>query len=139
MSDSNYYSFNYITHFAFCTYIFAKNTICRYLQILSRFLYTAVSQKCFGSCPINIQTKYKQQILSAFFEYGKLTHLPSQLKKREIICEHITNAFDCGRDYTEPEVNDTITHFHDDYCTIRRELVAVGFLERKNGIYRRVK
>lgn len=83
--------------------------------------------------------KYKRQIISVFFEYGRLTHLPSQLKKREIVCEHLADSFDIGRDYTETEVNEILTRYHDDYCTVRREMVSHGFLGRENGIYRRLK
>lgn len=85
------------------------------------------------------EDKYKQQILSNFFVYGKLTHLPSQLKKREVVCEHLADAFELGREYSEPEVNEILTRYHDDYCTIRRELISLGFFERENGIYRRLK
>lgn len=85
------------------------------------------------------EEKYKQQILSNFFVYGKLTHLPSQLKKREIVCECLAETFEIGREYAEPEVNEIITRYHDDYCTIRRELISLGFLKRDNGIYRRLK
>lgn len=85
------------------------------------------------------EEKYKQQILSNFFVNGKLTHLPSQLKKREVVCEHLANAFELGREYAEPTVNDILTRYHDDYCTLRRELVGLGFMTRDNGIYRRLK
>ncbi|WP_242946479.1 DUF2087 domain-containing protein [Butyrivibrio hungatei] len=35
--------------------------------------------------------------------------------------------------YTEKEVNLIIADFHDDFCTIRRDMVAEGILERKDG------
>lgn len=97
----------------------------------------------FIDVPLTLSTdgdkKYREQVLSAFFEYGRLTRLPSQLKKREIVCEYLADAFELGRDYTETEVNGIISGYNDDYCTIRRELVSQGFFERNNGIYRRIR
>ncbi len=38
-----------------------------------------------------------------------------------------------GKKYTEKEVNLIIVDFNDDFCTIRRDMVAEGILERKDG------
>lgn len=82
---------------------------------------------------------YKEGVLKSFFQYGKLKSIPVQRKKRIIILEEITKVFDTSKVYTEKEVNIAIADFHDDFCTIRKELVTEGFLERDHGIYRRVK
>ena len=50
----------------------------------------------------------------------------------------IAKAFEPGREYTEREVNLIIADFHDDFCTIRREMVCEGILTRENSIYRLV-
>ena len=78
---------------------------------------------------------YRKKVIDAFFEYGKLKSIPSQRKKEKIVLEEIGKAFKKGKKYTEKEVNLIIADFHDDFCTIRRDMVAEGILERKDGVY----
>jgi biotin operon repressor len=78
---------------------------------------------------------YRKKVIDAFFEYGKLKAIPSQRKKEKIVLEEIGKAFKKGKKYTEKEVNLIIADFHDDFCTIRRDMVAEGILERKDGVY----
>lgn len=80
--------------------------------------------------------KYRREVLSNFFKYGKLTRIPVQQKKREIVVRRIAEDFEQDRDYTEKEVNETILKYHEDYCTIRREMVGLGIMERDGGTYR---
>jgi len=80
--------------------------------------------------------KYRREVLSNFFKYGKLTHIPVQQKKREIVLKHIAKDFSAGKDYTEKEVNEAILKYHDDFCTIRREMIGFGIMDRSDGIYR---
>lgn len=40
--------------------------------------------------------------------------------------------------YTEKEVNIIIADFHDDFCTIRRDLIGFNLMERKDGEYKRI-
>ena len=81
---------------------------------------------------------YRQKVLSNFMEYGKLKTIPAQRKKRGIVLEEIVKAFDHGKFYTEREVNIIIADFHDDFCTIRREMVDFGLLTRRDAIYQRI-
>ena len=80
---------------------------------------------------------YREKVIKSFFNGGRLTSLPVQSKKREVVLERIAESFARGRNYTEQEVNEIIKPIHDDYCTIRRELIGFGLMERENGIYRR--
>lgn len=79
---------------------------------------------------------YRQRVIKSFFEYGKLKAIPAQRKKERIILEEIAKSFEPGRDYTEREVNIIIADFHDDFCTIRRDMIGEKIMERENGIYR---
>ena len=81
------------------------------------------------------EEKYKKQVLSNFFRFGKLLYIPSQRKKREIVLQEILKAFDENRKYEEPEVNKLIHRFHEDHCTIRREMIGFGMLKRERDIY----
>ena len=80
---------------------------------------------------------YRNGVLAAFMKYGKLKNIPAQRKKKNIIMEEIAKAFERGRNYTEREVNIIIADFHDDFCTIRRELVELGLLTREDRVYRK--
>ena len=79
--------------------------------------------------------KYRQEVLSHFFKYGKLTQLPSQRKKREIVLGEIAKAFERGRTYDEREVNEIIHRFHEDHCFVRREMIACGIMARERETY----
>ena len=81
------------------------------------------------------EEKYKKEVLSHFFKYGKLTQLPTQRKKREVVLGEIAKHFEKGRKYDEKEVNEIIHRFHDDHCTIRREMIAFGIMTREKETY----
>ena len=83
------------------------------------------------------EEKYKKKIIDSFFKYCKLIEIPVQKKKRQIVLEKIVEAFEKDREYTEKEINLIIADFHDDFCTIRRDLIGFGLMERNNGIYKR--
>ena len=81
---------------------------------------------------------YRKKVLDAFFEYGKLKSIPAQRKKELIVLKEIAKSFEPGRDYTEREVNIIIADFHDDFCTIRRDMISEHILVRDKGMYRKV-
>lgn len=82
---------------------------------------------------------YRQKVIDSFFEYGRLKSIPAQRKKERIVLEVIVQSFDFDRVYTEPEVNAIIGRFHDDHCTLRRDMIGEGLMGRENGIYRRIR
>ncbi len=82
--------------------------------------------------------EYRQKVIDSFFEGGKLTSIPAQRKKERIILEVIADAFQTNREYSEREVNIIIADFHDDFCTIRRDMIAEKLLSREGGIYRKM-
>lgn len=84
-------------------------------------------------------TQYRQKVIDAFFEYGKLKSIPAQQKKRRIVLEVLVESFAYGRIYSEREVNWILADFHDDFCTIRRDLIAEHLMERDAKGYWRVK
>ena len=88
---------------------------------------------------INTEEKYKKEVISNFFKYGRLTQIPTQRKKREIVLYEILLQFEIGREYDEKEVNEIILRYHDDFCTIRREMIAFGMMTRDHETYKRVK
>lgn len=84
---------------------------------------------------VDTEEKYKKEVLSHFFKYGRLVQLPTQRKKREIVLLEIAKEFKSGEKYAEKEVNEVIHKFHEDHCTIRREMIACGIMAREKEIY----
>lgn len=80
---------------------------------------------------------YRKKILDSFFEYGKLKSIPTQRKKERIVLEEIAKAFEPDHIYTEREVNIIIADFNDDFCTLRRDLVAEKLLVRDKNQYKK--
>lgn len=85
------------------------------------------------------EENYRNKVIESFFQYGKLLEIPVQKKKKQIIWEEIVKGFELSKEYSEKEVNIIIADIHEDFCTIRRDLVGFGLMERENGVYRRIK
>lgn len=83
--------------------------------------------------------QYRKKVLDTFIEYGKLKSIPAQRKKKRIILERIVEEFEFDRLYSEKEVNLIIADFHDDFCTLRRDLIGEGLMTRDKTGYVRVK
>ena len=81
---------------------------------------------------------YRKKVIDTFFEYGKLKSIPMQKKKERIILEEIVKSFETGRRYTEREVNIILADFHDDFCTLRRDMIGEKLLARDHQIYWRI-
>jgi DNA-binding HxlR family transcriptional regulator len=78
---------------------------------------------------------YRQKVLSTFFKRGRLVQIPAQLKKFQIVMEHIAQEFEPGRQYTEQEVNKMLVEYNEDVASLRRGLIEIGLMERAKGIY----
>ena len=66
---------------------------------------------------------------------GRLKVIPAQRKKREVVLRHILKSFQPGRHYTEKQVNDILSRFHDDTATLRREMIVYKLMKRSEGEY----
>lgn len=83
--------------------------------------------------------EYRKKVIDTFFEYGKLKSIPAQRKKERIVLEEILQSFAFDRLYSEKEVNLIIADFHDDFCTLRRDMIGERLLERNADGYQRIK
>lgn len=82
--------------------------------------------------------QYRQKVLKTFFEYGKLKSIPMQKKKERIVLEEIVKSFELGRTYSEREVNIILADFHDDFCTLRRDMIGEKLMARDMQTYWRI-
>lgn len=77
----------------------------------------------------------REKTLKNFFDGERLKSIPAQRKQRVIVLQKLLERFEPGRQYPEKEVNEILLTAHEDYATLRRELVDYGFMVRQNGIY----
>lgn len=77
-----------------------------------------------------------RDVLRAFFDGPRLIALPAQRRKKDIVLEELLRRLPRRREYREPELNQFIQATHPDFCTIRREWIMGGYMERESGVYR---
>lgn len=83
------------------------------------------------------EEQYRRKVINSFMEYGRLKAIPMQRKKERIILEEIAKDIQEGITYSEKEITDIITKYHEDYCTIRRDMISERILERQGSTYRK--
>lgn len=81
---------------------------------------------------------FRLKVLNTFLKRGRLRAIPAQRKKRDIVLEKILEAFEFDHHYPEREVNLILSEFHEDFFTLRRELIGAGLMTREKGIYSRI-
>lgn len=118
------YKKQYYTMYSLCKDVF----MIRILDIISEASDEAAVQD-------QRDAEYRKRVIESFFAYGKLKSIPAQRKKERIVLGEIAKAFEPGRVYTEHEVNIIIADFHDDFCTIRRDMIGEKIMDRENGKY----
>ena len=104
---------------------------CRILDILGEKSSDAQRQQ-------EREARYRQRVLDSFFEYGRLKSIPAQRKKERICLEEIAKELELGRPYPERELNQVLLRFHQDYFTLRRDMISEGILRREEGLYTRL-
>ncbi|MET7293149.1 DUF2087 domain-containing protein [Streptomyces griseoloalbus] len=83
-----------------------------------------------------------ETVLRSFLRDGRLVGLPAQWSRKKLVLRHVAErAFEVGQEYTEGEVNDRLRAWCEggrlDHVTLRRYLVDLHHLHRRDGIYRR--
>jgi hypothetical protein len=83
-------------------------------------------------------TPEEQKTLRAYLVDGRLTTIPAQPRKRDIVLRFLLErVFTEDRDYPEKEVNQRLAVFHPDVAALRRYLFDEGYVDRDHGVYRR--
>lgn len=79
-------------------------------------------------------TAYDRKVLEDYLNpQGRLSTLPAQRKKLEAILRRLILEFEPGKRYSEKQVNEILSRFHEDTATLRRELVGYHLLSREGG------
>jgi predicted transcriptional regulator len=64
---------------------------------------------------------------------GSLKTIPAQQKKLEAILRYIVKSFKVDKRYTEKQVNEILSQFHEDTASLRRELIGYKLMKREGG------
>jgi predicted transcriptional regulator len=64
---------------------------------------------------------------------GSLKTIPAQKKKLEAVLRYVVKAFKVGKRYSEKQVNEILSGFHEDNASLRRELVGFKLMKREGG------
>jgi predicted transcriptional regulator len=81
---------------------------------------------------------YDRKVLRDYMEDGRLKQIPRQWKKREVILRYLVEQFEWDQRYTEREVNEIISRTHDDFATLRRQLIDSRRMARERDVYWRI-
>ncbi len=95
-------------------------------------LHARARRMLSSKVPVAQPADYPEKVLADYLRPdGSLKEIPSQLKKKMIVYEHIIGHFEVGRHYSEKEINELLKRFHADIVSIRRDLFDLGFLDRR--------
>ena len=76
----------------------------------------------------------EQKVLKSHTQNGKLVRLPTKQKKMLVILHWLSSLFEAERSYSESEVNQILKDiYEEDYISLRRELIDMGYLRRERG------
>jgi hypothetical protein len=74
--------------------------------------------------------------LRPFIRDGRITAMPAKRTRRRMLLDQVAQAFEPGRRYPEPVVDEVLKSIFDDHCALRRYLVDESFLSRTAaGVY----
>jgi hypothetical protein len=84
------------------------------------------------------QARFDERVLRAFVREGRLTSIPAQERKRQVILRWLLEArFPDDGPWVERDVNMRLALVHFDVAALRRYLVDAGLMTRAGGVYLR--
>jgi len=84
------------------------------------------------------EDEFVRKVFKSYFKGERLVQIPVNQQKLIVILDWFAAKFEAGIQYPEKQVNEIIKQHHEDYATIRRELVDRRYMARKDGIYWRL-
>ena len=82
--------------------------------------------------------RWEKKVLNTFLERDQIKAFPMGYKKRLVVLKWMADHFEIGKSYSEIELNEIIQKHHPDYCTLRREMIDLGMMEREGREYTRL-
>ncbi|MFF2449021.1 metalloregulator ArsR/SmtB family transcription factor [Neobacillus sp. NPDC058068] len=85
---------------------------------------------------MSVTEEERSAIIKNFFtKDGKLKNYPAQRKKKLVVLAHMIKGLEFGKVYQEKEINEYLKQYHEDYATLRRELIMCQYMYRENNQY----
>lgn len=80
------------------------------------------------------QDAFTRKVMKAFTdEAGQITAFPAQEKKLLILLRYVLKDFEPGVRYTEKQMNEKISRYHEDTAFIRRSFIVYKMMDREGG------
>ncbi|WP_088042423.1 metalloregulator ArsR/SmtB family transcription factor [Bacillus sp. EAC] len=115
------------------TIFFSLNT--KILEMNAKAIFT-VGTGGGSNVEMSVTDEERTAIINNFFtKDGKLKIYPAQRKKKLVVLAHMIKGLEFGRVYPEKEINEYLKQFHEDYATLRRELIMCQYMYRENNQY----
>ncbi|MGG0276759.1 metalloregulator ArsR/SmtB family transcription factor [Bacillus rhizoplanae] len=115
------------------TIYFSLNT--KILEMNAKAIFT-VGTGGDSNMEMSVTEKERSAIINNFFtKDGKLKNYPAQRKKKLVVLSHMIKGLEFGKVYQEKEINEYLKQFHEDYATLRRELIMCQYMYRENNQY----
>ncbi|MFF3023148.1 metalloregulator ArsR/SmtB family transcription factor [Gottfriedia sp. NPDC057948] len=115
------------------TIYFSLNT--KILEMNAKAIFT-VGTGGDSNMEMSVTDSERSSIINNFFtKEGKLKIYPAQRKKKLVVLEHMIKGLEFGRVYQEKEINEYLKEYHEDYATLRRELIMCQYMYRENNQY----
>ncbi|PGL69072.1 metalloregulator ArsR/SmtB family transcription factor [Bacillus sp. AFS055030] len=115
------------------TIYFSLNT--KILEMSAKAIFT-VGTGGDSNMEMSVTESERSSIINNFFtKEGKLKIYPAQRKKKLVVLAHMIKGLEFGRIYLENEINEYLKEFHEDYATLRRELIMCQYMYRENNQY----
>ena len=100
-------------------------------MMAQRLLATEDLPKLSGDADLDA---YDRKVLSAFVDKdGKITALPAQEKKFQVILRYVAKAFEPQVRYSEKQVNEILSRYNKDTASLRRSLIENHLMARDSS------
>ena len=102
------------------------------LEAMSKQLF---STEQITSAPAGVDLDaYDRKVVADYTRRdGTLKTIPAQRKKLEAVLRYVVKDFEVGKQYSEKQVNQILSGYHEDTASLRRELVGAKLMEREGG------
>ena len=104
-------------------------------DVLREMARRLLSQESLPSLADDIDlSSFDRQVLTAFTgPDGRLKAFPAQEKKYLVLLHRVVKIFEPGARYSEKQVNQILSQFHEDTAKLRRDLVDYHLMAREGG------
>jgi biotin operon repressor len=76
---------------------------------------------------------WERKVLRDYTFNGRLKQIPTKQLKLLVVLDWLASQFEAGRTYTEKEVHAVLLQYHEDFASLRRDLIEFGYMRRERG------